>query len=318
MRTRISFSRVLRVATHAAVALCLVSSAAAAEEDCRSHWGADDQRGAANRLTPAKALEAAALIQQGRIFQLGRVYEQGMPLYGTRTYSMAVSQMRGPLGSNNLTWNEEVISTQLGQVGTQFDGLGHIGINGLFFNCHDARDFVRAEGLARLGVEHVGVFFTRGVLVDVAGYKGVARLEKGYEISVADLEGALKRQGVTIREGDAVILHTGWGSLWMKDNVTYQGSMPGIGLAAGQWLVDRKIVLVGGDTGGIEVDPNPDHPDAAAIVHQLMQTRNGIFFLENLDTAELAREKVYEFAFVFAPLRIKGGTGSPGNPFAIR
>jgi kynurenine formamidase len=318
MQIETRFAKMLSAAARATMALCLFASIGAAAEDCRSPWGADDQRGAANRLTPAKALEAAALIKQGRIYELGQIYEQGMPLYGTRTYSMAVSQMRGPLGSNNLTWNEEVVSTQLGQVGTQFDGLGHIGIDGRFFNCNEAKDFVKAEGLTKLGVEHVGVFFTRGVLVDVAGYKGVARLDAGDEITVADLEGALARQGVSIREGDAVILHTGWGSLWMKDNAQYQGSMPGIGLATGQWLVDRKIVLVGADTGGVEVDPNPHHPDAGAIVHQLMQTKNGIFFLENLDTAELAREKVYEFAFVFAPLKIRGGTGSPGNPFAIR
>jgi kynurenine formamidase len=318
MRFEIRLAEIVRASAFAALALSILAPTGAASDDCRSPWGADDQRGAANRLTPAKALEAAALIKQGRVFQLGRVYEQGMPLYGTRTYSMAVSQMRGPLGSNNLTWNEEFVATQIGQVGTQFDGLGHIGINRRFFNCNDAKEFVRAEGLMKLGVENVGVFFTRGVLVDFPGYKGVVRLEKGYEITVADLEGALARQGVSIREGDAVILHTGWGSHWMTNNAEYTSGMPGIGLKAGQWLVDRKVVLVGADTGGVEVDPNPDHPDAGAIVHQLMQTKNGIFFLENLDTSELARERVYEFAFIFAPLKIKGGTGSPGNPFAIR
>jgi kynurenine formamidase len=297
--------------------LCLVQTLRASD-DCRSPWGPNDQRGATNRLTPAKTLEAASLIKQGKIYQLGRVYEAGMPLYGARSYNIVIPQMRGPNGPNQLTWNEEYVAAQIGQVGTQFDGLAHIGINGRFFNCNEAKDFVRAEGMTKLGVENVGVFFTRGVLIDVAGYKGVARLEKGYEISVADLQAALAKEGATIHEGDAVILNTGWGTLWMKDNATYSSGAPGIGLAAGQWLADQKVVLVGSDTGGVEVGPNPDHPQSEAIVHQLMITRNGIHFLENLDTSELARDKAYEFAFVFSPLKLKGATGSPGNPVAVR
>ncbi len=301
-----------------AAAIAVRAGDAKTAEDCRSPWGADDQRGALNRLTPAKTLEAAALIKQGKVYQLGRVYEAGMPVYGSRSYNLVVSHQRGPLGSNQLTGNVEFVGAQIGQVGTQFDGFGHIGINGRYFNCNDAKDFVRAEGLTKLGVENVGVFFTRGVLIDVAGYKGVARLDKGYEITVADLKGALARQGVSLREADAVFLHTGWGSLWMKDNAAYVGGMPGIGLAGGQWLADQNIVLVGADTSGIEVAPNADHPNTEAIVHQLMITRNGIHFLENLDTSELARDNAYEFAFVFSPLRLKGGTGSPGNPIAVR
>lgn len=294
------------------------SAARAQTPDCRSPWGADDQRGAANRLTPAKTLEAAALIKQGRIYQLGRPYEKAMPVYGSRSYSLIIPQMRGPLGKNQLTWNEEFVAAQIGQVGTQFDGLGHIGINGRFFNCNEARDFVRAEGLARIGVENVGSFFTRGVLIDVAGYKGLPRLEKGYEITVDDLKGALAKESVSLREGDVVILNTGWGTLWITNNATYTSGMPGIGLAAGQWLAEQKIVLVGADTSGVEVGPNPKDPTMEAEVHQGLITRNGIYILENLDTSELARDKVYEFAFIFSPLKLKGATGSPGNPIAVR
>ena len=319
MRSETVFPSALRIV--AVAALVLATSAAArgeSPEDCRSPWGPDDQRGAINRLTPAKTLEAARLITEGKIYQLGRVYEADMPLYGSRSYNSITPEMRGPLGPNQLTWNEEYVAAQLGQVGTQFDGLGHIGINGRFFNCNEARDFVRAEGLQKLGMENTGSFFTRGVLIDVAAYKGVARMEKGNEISVDDLKGALAKEGLSLREGDAVILHTGWGSLWMKDNAMFNSGAPGIGLAAGEWLAEQKVVLVGADTGGVEVAPNPEHPQAEAIVHQLMITRNGINFLENLDTSELARDKVYEFAFVFSPLKLKGASGSPGNPIAVR
>ncbi len=317
-------SRSFLSARKTAVVLLILASGAMARgetaegtEDCRSPWGATDQRGAANRLTPAKTLEAVALIKQGKIYQLGRPYEMGMPVYGTRSYVMWIPQMRGPLGKNQLTWNEEFVAAQMGQVGTQFDGLGHVGIAGRFFNCNDARDFVRAEGLTRLGVEHVGSFFTRGVLIDVPGYKGAARLDRGYEITVEHLKGALAREGMSLHEGDAVIIHTGWGSLWMTDNALFNSGAPGIGLAAGQWLVDQKIVLVGADTSGVEVAPNPDHPGEEAVVHQLLLTLNGVYLLENLDTSELVRDKVYEFAFIFSPLKLKGATGSPGNPIAV-
>ncbi len=288
-------------------------------EDCQSPWGAEDQRGAANRLTSAKTLEAVALIKQGKIYQLGRPYEMAMPVYGSRRYVFTLPQMRGPLGNNKLTWNEEFVAAQLGQVGTQFDGLGHIGINGRFFNCNEARDFVRAEGLTRLGVENVGSFFTRGVLIDMAGFKGVASLEKGYEITVDDLKGALAKEGISPPQaGDAVILHTGWGSHWITDNALYNSGEPGIGLPAGRWLVEQKIVLVGADTAGVEVQPYPGRPGDEAVVHQLLLTQNGTYILENLDTSELARDKVYEFAFIFSPLKLKGATGSPGNPIAVR
>ena len=143
-------------------------------------------------------------------------------------------------------------------------------------------------------------------------------MEKGYEITVDDLKGALAKEGVSLREGDALIVHTGWGSHWKTDNALFNSGAPGIGLAAGRWLVEQKIVLVSSDTGGVEVAPNPEHPGDEAIVHQLLLTRNGIYILENLDTSELARDKVYEFAFVFSPLKLKGATGSPGNPLAVR
>jgi kynurenine formamidase len=122
---------------------------------------------------------------------------------------------------------------------------------------------------------------------------------------------------VQIRSGDVVLIHTGWSSLWMKDNAKYGESEPGIGLAAGQMLVDAEVVVVGADTWGVEVMPNPDAL-LSAPVHQLFLARNGIYLHENLITADLARDSVYEFVYMFAPLRLKGATGSPGNPIAIR
>jgi kynurenine formamidase len=282
-----------------------------------SRWGADDQRGAANRITPAKVLQAKELIKQGRVYQLGRVYEAGMPLPTTRHYSLHIPQAYVTGTKNQMVYHDEVINGELGQVGTQFDGLGHLGIGDLFYNGNRRSDFAQPSGLTRLGIENVGAIFTRGVLIDVARLRGVSQLDGGYEITVADLKNALARQRVDLGAGDVVLIHTGWGALWMKDNGKYLRTAPGIGLAAGQFLADSEVTVVGADTSGIEVTPNPDK-DLAAPVHQFLIARNGIYLHENIATEELARDGVYEFAYIFSPLRLKGATGSPGNPIAVR
>jgi len=282
-----------------------------------SRWGAADQRGAANRITPAKVLEAKNLITQGAVYQLGRTYETAMPMFGTRHYSLRIPQTFGPMGSNQTTYHDEIVSAEIGQVGTQFDGLGHIGIGDVFYNGNDRNEFSKAEGLTKLGVENVGAIATRGVLVDVAAYKGVAQLAGGYEITLADLEGTLERQSMEVRAGDVVLVHTGWGSHWLTDNAKFVANAPGIGLAAAQYLVEREVVMVGSDTWATEVVPNPN-PELQFPVHQLLLPRNGIYIFENLATEDLARDRAYEFAFFFAPLKLKGATGSPGNPIAIR
>jgi len=314
-----AFRRISTAVPTVGALLVLGAAALIGQQDAwyPSRWGANDQRGAANRLTPAKVLEARTLITKGTVYQLGHVYEAGMPMFGTRHYSLRIPQVFSMPGRNQAVYHDEIVSGELGQIGTQFDGLGHVGIGELFYNGNRRSEFAQAEGLTRLGIENVGAIVTRGILIDVARYKGVPQLDGGYEVTVDDLKGALKRQGTQIRAGDAVILHTGWGSLWMKDNARYTQTAPGVGLPAGQFLVDQEITLVSADTWGVEVMPNPDS-SLVAPVHQLFLARNGIYILENVITEELARDNAYEFAFVFAPLRLKGATGSPGNPIAIR
>ena len=278
----------------AGVAMALATSVVFGQSDrwYPSRWGADDQRGAANRLTPAKVLEAKDLIKQGTVYQLGHVYESGMPMFGTRHYSLRIPQAFAMPGRNQAVYHDEIISGELGQIGTQFDGLGHLGIGDLFYNGNRRSEFAQAEGLMRLGIENVGPIVTRGVLIDVARFKGVEQLQGGYEITLADLQGALQRERVEIRSGDMVLLHTGWGGLWMKDNARFVENAPGIGLAAAQFLVDKEVVVVGSDTWGVEVMPNPDS-SLSAPVHQLLIARNGIYLHENLITDALARDSVY-------------------------
>jgi kynurenine formamidase len=288
-----------------------------------SEWGPDDERGAANRITPAKVLEAVSLIEEGKIYQLGQVYEAGMPMSGSRHFKLTIPGLptSGPGGPLRIAYNSEMFSGEIGQVGTQLDGLGHVGteVDGelVFYNGFKLSEFGTPYGLSKLGVEKVGTFFTRGVLLDIAKYKGVERLSPTYVITIEDIESTLEMEGVEIREGDAVFFNTGWSQLWMVDNKAYYATEPGPGITAIKWLVDKKIVLTGADNFGTEAIPG-EVPEMRGAGHQWLMNRSGVYNLENLDLSELAADKIYEFAFVFAPLRLKGATGSPGNPIAVR
>jgi kynurenine formamidase len=155
------------------------------------------------------------------------------------------------------------------------------------------------------------------VLLDVAGTRKQDRLPIGYVITLADLEACLEMEKVSIQPGDVVLIRTGHGQLWLKENKTFEEGEPGIGMAAARWLSARKITMVGSDNWAIEVVP-PENKDRPFPVHQWNLVRHGIYHLEILDLEELAKDKVYEAAFIFAPLRLKGATGSPGNPIAVR
>ena len=288
-----------------------------------SEWGPNDQRGAANRLTPKKVLEAKSLITQGKTYQLGRLYEHGMPIPGKRHFSLTIPGLPtgGPIGKNQMVSNDELISGEIGQVGTQFDGLGHVGVrvgkDDIFYNGFKLGEFGDPYGLKKLGVENVGIFFTRGILLDVAGLRKAERLPNGYVINPDELQSCLDVHNLEIQPGDIVLIRTGHGKLWMKDNETYGAGEPGIGMAAARFLTERKVALIGADTWAIEVVPHED-PEVPYPVHQWNLTRHGVYHLENLDLEQLAADKVYEFAFIFCPLRLKGATGSPGNPIAVR
>ena len=155
------------------------------------------------------------------------------------------------------------------------------------------------------------------MLIDVAGLKGVGILPDTYEITVQDLEGALQRQNLQLQPGDAVLIHTGWGTLWGKDNARYGKSCPGIGVQAAEWLVKQDPMLIGSDNWPVEVFPNPD-PQVSAPVHQILLVVNGIYLLENLKLEELAAKRVYEFAFIMQPLKMQGFSGSTVAPIAVR
>jgi kynurenine formamidase len=284
---------------------------------CPSKWGAGDERGAGNHMTPPTVLRAAQLIKTGEAIELGHVLAQDMPIPGTRQFNVHTKRTFMNQPSNRRGSNEELLTSEIGQVGTQFDGFAHQSIENSHYNCFKTEDIATRTGFNKLGIEKVGTLMTRGVLIDVAALKGVDTLGDTYEITVQDLQQALQRQNVTLQRGDAVIINTGWGRLWGKDNARFMKSNPGIGVAAGEWLVTQDPMLVGADTPPVEVNPNPD-PLISLPLHQIMLVVNGIHLLENLKLDELAAKKVYEFALVLQPLKLRGFSGSTVAPTAFR
>jgi len=155
------------------------------------------------------------------------------------------------------------------------------------------------------------------VLIDIAGLKGVDVLPIDYEITVADLQQALQKQGVRIEPGDAVLIYTGWSKHWGVDNKLYTSGCPGIGVAAAEWLIKQDPMLLGADNWPVEIAPNPDK-SINLPVHNIALTVNGVHLLENLVLEPLARARAYEFAFIMQPLKLQGATGSTVAPTAIR
>ena len=289
----------------------------AEKERCPSKWGAGDERGSGNHQKPAAVLKAVGLIKTGEVIEIAHVLNDKMPFFGTRRFDVHVKRTFMNDFSNRRGSNEELVVSEIGQVGTQFDGFAHQSHEDSLYNCYKISETSGRGGFSKLGIHNTGMFFTRGVLIDVAGLKGVETLPDTYEITVEDLEGALKKQGTTIQAGDAVLINTGWGRLYAKDNARYVKSCPGIGVKAAQWLIAKDPILLGADNWPVEVAPNPDK-QLSLPVHQIALVVNGVHLLENLKLDELAAKQIYEFAFAMQPLKLQGGTGSTVSPVAIR
>ena len=295
-----------------------------------SRWGAADQRGNGNLMGPAKVLQALALVRSGEIVRLGHNYDANIPLAPGRIYGLRMpgGPTGGPHGGRSRTvWNDEFLTTEIGQIGTHMDALGHLGRqvgNGadhaatLFYNGNSLADIWSPYGLKRLGIEHASIFFTRGILIDVQGLKGRA-MDPGEEITPADLQAALARQGMTaaaLTPGDAVLVRTGHGGRFLTEPATFYDGCPGLGLAAAEWLAPFEPCVVGADNFSVDVVP-PVDPEVFHPCHQHLIMRHGIHLHEGMNLDPIAGTGRHEFAYVFAPLPIVGATGSPGAPFAI-
>ena len=294
-------------------------------------WGADDQAGSTNWYKqPEVVKRALAMVKKGETMQLGHPYTADQPMFGNRKFVLRIpgTPTGGSFGPNKIMWNDEFLATEIGQAGTQFDGLGHIGVQVgddgdktemRWYNGITAQEMGGAYGLKKLGTAHLHPIIARGVLLDIAAVRGVEGMEVGEIISMADVKEALKRQGMSdykMMPGDAILFHTGWDQYWIVDNVKYNSGCPGIGMEVARWIADGNAGVTGFDTWPGDGIPNPD-PDCVFCVHQFLQTRHGIINQENLNTGKLVDAGVYEFAYIYNPVPIVGATGSIGHPTAM-
>jgi kynurenine formamidase len=286
-----------------------------------SKFGPTDQIGNVNNITPEKTLAATKLVTKGKAYRLGVETNKDTPAYPPRTFNITVVQpgqnAGTTLGPTRTTYNDDMINGWAG-VGSQIDGLGHIGIDNLYYNCNRGVDFAFTDGLKKLGIENVPAIATRGVLLDMVGYFNTDIVKEGTAFNRAEIEGAMKRQGIkSIEKGDVVLFYTGWLKLLGKDNKRFGSVAPGLGRDGARYLASLGIAMVGSDTWSFEVIPF--EKDAGIFeVHQILIPLNGIHILENINTEEMAKDQAWEFLFTLGPTRITGAVQAIVNPIAIK
>jgi kynurenine formamidase len=309
--------------TAAAAALSVVAGSALAQDCKPSKWGAKDEIGNANLVTPARVKAALGLVKQGKTHPLGIIIDSSTPAFPPRTLSLEVVQPNQQGGQRLFaykgSYNDDLVQTWLG-IGPQIDGLGHLGQDGMYYNCNNEKDFAAITGLKKLGTEKIPPIVARGVLIDMAKHFGKPFLEAGKYFTAADIRTAAKAQKAEIREGDVVLFHSGWLNLIdgeAPDTQRYASTEPGLGKTGAEYLAELNVVAVGADTWGLEAVPFEDGVGVFEI-HQILIPRHGSYILENMDTREMVRDEAWEFMFVLGVTRMKGAVQMMINPTAIR
>ncbi|OWU85357.1 polyketide cyclase [Oceanicola sp. 22II-s10i] len=309
-------------------ALCLSTGGALAGSHADMSWtespyGPDDEIGAANKLTPELAKAAAGLVTEGKTYSLGLTLDNTVPAFAPRSMSIAIlqpGQVNSPgLGPTNTTYNDDIFMGWLG-IGSQIDGLGHIGVDHVYYNGHNDKDFVMGDGMTKLGIEKVPPIVARGVLLNMAKFYGKDILDEGTAYTREDITAAAEQQGVEIRDGDVVLFHSGWLDLLKeetRDAKRYGSVEPGLGKTGAEYLVEKGVIAIGADTWGLEAVPFEEGVGVFE-VHQILLAKNGIYILENMVTEEMAADGVTEFMFVLGQAKVRGAVQMIINPVAIR
>lgn len=292
------------------------------EEPCApSHFGAKDQIGNVNYVTPAKTLAASKLITKGKSYRLGIETNHNTPAYAPRTFSITVvqpGQAQGTtIGPTKTTYNDDIINGWVG-IGSQIDGLGHVGIDNIYYNCNKAGDFAKVDGLTKLGIENVPAIATRAIVLDMVGLLGADPVKEGTAFNRAQIDAAMKKQGIkAIEKGDVVLFYTGWTKLIGKDDKRYGSVEPGLGIEGAKYLASLGVAMIGADNWALEVLPG-EKGAGAFEVHQILLAQNGIHILENMNTEELVKDKAWESFFTLGPARITGAVQAIINPIAVK
>ncbi|HLZ08743.1 MAG TPA: cyclase family protein [Chloroflexota bacterium] len=256
---------------------------------------------------------------EGKIYDLGLTLFPGMPgsnFHPPYIFSLMIRH-GDRVGSDGCGASNELMVLS-GHTGTHLDAIGHVAEHGQVHGGADATELQRGGyGLTDLGIENVGPMIARGVLLDVPAHRGVDALPGGYAVSGDELAAVADRQGVEVGPGDVVLIRTGWLKNW-GDPTAFRGDdtgEPGPDASAAEWLASRRILATGSDTIAYEARPKGQ---SALSAHAILIPRHGVYIMEMVNCDELARDKVYSFLFIALPLKLKGATGSPVRPIAIR
>lgn len=295
-----------------------------AAEVPKSPHGSNDEIGVLNTLTAAQSLAVLQRVDSGKVYDLGVDYFVGMPGLadlgmGDPAYHMWMTHTPSGVKVENLTpagappdtalYDDAVLMST--HSGTHMDSLNHLGYGDKIFNGYEASRYLGNKGWTKAGADKIPPIITRGILIDVAAEKGVTVLPESYEITVEDLQRALSKQGTTLQQGDAVLIRTGRMTVW-PDAKKFVPNEPGITRQSAAWLIDHGAILLGADNMGVE-----KFPMAPEGVHTYVFAERGVCLLELVWLEDLAKDKVYEFAFIAAPIKLRGATGSPTRPLAL-
>jgi kynurenine formamidase len=287
-----------------------------------SPYGAGDRIGAGHELTPEATLAALRLPRSGRVIELAQLTTADVPVIQPRVHHQVIlahenlPDVSRLAGDNRFsTFAEHVVTSY--HVGCHLDGLGHAGIDGRYYNGLPYAEIFAATGLTQLGIENVRPWVGRGIVLDIAALRRRACLDAGTAITPGDLEQASHDQGIEVRPGDAVLVHTGWSELWESEPERYAASEPGLDAEAADWLARRRVSLVAVDNWGCDVYPSPV-PGQFFPVHQRLLTMAGIYILENIRTSDLVRAAASTpFLFILGVPRLQGATAAVVAPLAV-
>ncbi len=287
-------------------------------------WGPDDERGALNILSPEIVAKAAGSVRTGRTYSLGiPIQADGVPLMDYRGKPMRLtledSTDEGSyrdFGCKPGTGAHEDVLIFASHTTSHMDALIHVYEDWEHYNGVPASAMRAMTGATRLGIDKVGGFAARAVLLDMPRQLGGGPwLEPGRPVTAADLESTASAQGVEIGPGDVVLVRTGYLQMWFERGGDMPFEQPGITLDAGQWLADRDVVAVGSDNAAVEVIPFDDGDFLG--VHKVLLVRHGVYMIEFLDLSAPAADECWQGLLTVAPLKVTGATGSPVNPILV-
>lgn len=267
------------------------------------------------------AASLASLLQSARFYDLEQPRFLGMPIHPTHKpgYHYALHRRHRDTytpGENGPRSGASGVLTMMEHSGTHIDALCHQACDLRLFGDIPTDRVETPAGFTQLGVETIPPLLGRGVLLDVAGWKGQAVLPSRYSISADDLRGTAETQRVEIQRGDVLLVRTGYATLW-HDETTYLDAA-GVAKSGTLWAAEHEVIAVGADNMAWDVPCERDPETGATLFgHVYLLPQKGIYILENLNLEELARDRCWSFGFVAIPLKLRGATGSPIRPVAL-